>query len=177
MIRPWTIGPILLLPLLCACSGQDSLEHIVDSGKLTVVSRNSPTTYYIDKGAPTGFEYTLAELLAEQLGVELEIIPAFGLQDIFTTLDRGEADIAAAGLALTGEREATYPHSRPYYQLRPQVVYKAGSFRPRAPGDLGDMSIVVLKGSAHTRALEALSLIHISEPTRRRDSSRMPSSA
>lgn len=158
MIRPWTIGPILLLPLLCACSGQDSLEHIVDSGKLTVVSRNSPTTYYIDKGAPTGFEYTLAELLAEQLGVELEIIPAFGLQDIFTTLDRGEADIAAAGLALTGERDTTYPHSRPYYQLRPQVVYKAGSFRPRAPGDLGDMSIVVLKGSAHTRALEAMAI-------------------
>ncbi|RLQ23840.1 membrane-bound lytic murein transglycosylase MltF [Seongchinamella sediminis] len=149
--------PLLLLSLLAACSREDSLERIEASGKLTVVSRNSPTTYYLDKGLPTGFEYTLAAMFAAELGVELEIVPAFGLEDIFVTLDRGEADIAAAGLALTGEREADYPHSTPYYQLRPLIVYRAGSFRPRDPGDLEDMSIVVLTGSAHSSALDALS--------------------
>ncbi|TDG14915.1 membrane-bound lytic murein transglycosylase MltF [Seongchinamella unica] len=158
MIRLLTLVLFPLILLLSACSGEDSLERIEESGKLTVVSRNSPTTYYIDKGSPTGFEYTLVRMFADELGVELDIIPAFSLNDIFVALDRADADIAAAGLALTGERESAYPHSRPYYQLRPLVVYKAGSYRPRAIEDLDDMSIVVLAGSAHSRALEALAV-------------------
>ena len=158
MNEPSRLLIAILLALLSACSRQDSLQRIQESGTLTVVSRNSPTTYFIDKGSPTGFEYTLASLFAEHLEVELQVTSAFGLDDIFVTLDRGEADIAAAGLSLTGEREARYPHSRPYYELLPQVIYKAGSYRPRSVEDLGEMSIVVLAGSSHSRSLEALSM-------------------
>ncbi|MEP5567795.1 MAG: membrane-bound lytic murein transglycosylase MltF [Halioglobus sp.] len=147
----------LCLPaLLLGCAKQDRLEQIKASGKLQVVSRNSPTTFFIDKGNPTGFEFALASLFAADLGVELVMTPAFSLADIFVTLARGEADFAAAGLSLTGEREAIYPHSSPYYQLRPQVVYKAGNYKPRKLEDMEDMSIVVLAGSSHSRSLEAL---------------------
>jgi membrane-bound lytic murein transglycosylase F len=41
-----TLALLLLLP---GCARQDSLQHIQSSGKLTVVTRNSPTTYYQDK--------------------------------------------------------------------------------------------------------------------------------
>ena len=112
--------PLLLLfvYLLSACSKPDSLARIEEAGTLQVVSRNSPTTYFMDKGSPTGFEFALAQLFAAELGVELEVSLAFGLDDIFVALDRGEADMAAAGLALTGERESHYPHGASYYQLR-----------------------------------------------------------
>ena len=156
MIRALSLLVCCLPVLLSGCAKQDSLEHIKASGKLQVVSRNSPTTFFIDRGDPTGFEFTLAGLFAAELGVELVMTPAFSLADIFVTLDRGEADFAAAGLSLTGEREALYPHSSPYYQLRPQVVYRAGSYRPRQLKDVEDMSIVVLAGSSHSRSLEAL---------------------
>jgi len=142
--------------LLMACSGGDSLDTIEARGELRVVSRNSPTTWYMDKGGATGFEYALAGLFAEELGVALTITPAFSLKDIFLRLSRREADFAAAGLALTGEREDAYPHSRPYYRLRPQVVYVAGTYRPRSVRGLAGMRILTLSGSSHSRYLEAL---------------------
>ena len=147
---------LLMLTLATGCARQDSLDQVLERGELQVTSRNSPTTWFIDKSGPTGFEYALAGMFAEELGVKLNMRPAFSLGDIFVTLARGEADFAAAGLALTGEREDSYPHSVSYYKLRPQVVYMAGSFRPRKLEDLAGMDILVLQGSSHARALEAL---------------------
>ena len=158
MHRRFILLLLALVATLTACSQPDSLTLIEERGTLQVVSRNSPTTYFVDKGVETGFEYALASRFARELGVELEIRPAFGLDDIFVSLDRGEADFAAAGLSLTGEREADYPHSKPYYELRPQVIYRAGTYRPRELKDLGNMSIVVLAGSSHSQFLEALTL-------------------
>ena len=91
---------LLILPV--GCQRQDSLDRILSRGELVVVSRNSPTTYYVDKSGPTGFEYALAGLLARNLGVELKMESAFSLDAIFERLERGEADLAAAGLSLTG---------------------------------------------------------------------------
>ena len=42
----------------------------------------------------------LAGLLAEDLGVQLKMEPAFSLAGIFEQLQRQEADFAAAGLAV-----------------------------------------------------------------------------
>ncbi len=156
---PWKLRLAVLLVLamtLTGCARDDSLAHILDSGELRVVSRNGPTTYYQDKNGPTGFEYALVSLLANDLGVTLEVQPAFSLKGIFERLQREEADLAAAGLTLTDQRAAQYPHSAPYYKLTPQVIYKAGTFRPRSIADLGDMKIVVLAGSSHAQSLAAL---------------------
>jgi membrane-bound lytic murein transglycosylase F len=147
---------LIALALASGCARQDSLDRITARGEMVVVSRNSPTTWYSDKGGDTGFEYILASMFADELGINLKMKPAFSLSDIFVTLLRGEADFAAAGLALTGEREDAFPHSIPYYQLRPQVVYVAGRYRPRNLKDLGDMEILVLAGSRHSQILETL---------------------
>jgi len=132
------------------------LQDIVEAGELVVVSRNSPTTYYIGKSGATGFEYALMELLAQDLGVELKMEPEFTLSAIFNQLNRKEADIAAAGLTLTQHRAARFPHSLPYEDLVTQVVYVAGTYRPRKVEDLLDMSIVVLAGSSHAESLRQL---------------------
>lgn len=153
-----------LAPLLCllsvlflpACARQDSLDHILENGELRVISRNGPTTFYQDKNGPTGFEFALASLLAEDLGVSLQMEPSFKLAEIFNTLQREEADLAAAGLTLTGQRETSYPHSAPYYRLKPQVIYKAGNYRPRSLADLEEMTILVMAGSSHASSLRAL---------------------
>jgi membrane-bound lytic murein transglycosylase F len=145
-----------LFALLSGCDQPDSLDDIQSSGKLTVVTRNSPTTYYQDKEGANGFEYALAGLLAEELEVRLNLRTAFDLNGIFQRLERGEADIAAAGLTLTKARQARFPHSQSYFRLTPQVVYLAGTYRPRTITDLLGMSIVVLAGSSHAQALQDL---------------------
>ena len=90
--------PAALICLLCSCEQGDSLASIQAQGELVVVSRNSPTTYYIDKEGPTGFEYALTELLAQELGVELRLKTVFTLPDIFTQLQRLEAHYAEGGV-------------------------------------------------------------------------------
>jgi peptidoglycan lytic transglycosylase F len=156
MRQPLPTVLLILLCLLAGCSNGDALERIQARGTLKVVSRNSPTTLFIDKHGPAGFEYALAGLLAQDLGVELKMEPAFTLGSIFEQLQRGEADLAAAGLSLTEQREASYPHTVAYYQRKPQIVYKAGSYRPRGIEDLAGMRIVVLEASSHAEALQAL---------------------
>ena len=106
-----TLSLMMLSALLSGCSQPDSLDRILQRGELTVVTRNSPTTYYIDKNGPTGFEYALAGLLAQELEVEHTMDPAFNLSDIFTQLQRQDADLAAAGLARTEKRAERFPHS------------------------------------------------------------------
>lgn len=146
----------MLLIGLCGCEQRDSLADIQARGELVVVSRNSPTTYYIGKDGPTGFEYALTHLLAEELGVELNLETVFTLPDIFERLQRREADIAAAGLTLTKQRSARYQPTDAYYRLTPQVVYVAGQFRPRKIADLPGMTLAVLKGSSHAEQLQAI---------------------
>ncbi len=145
------------LPLLLAGCGQtDSLARIQAQGELVVVSRNSPTTYYLDKSGPTGFEYALMQLVAQSLGVRLRMETAYSLGDIFSTLERGEADIAAAGLTLTEERAARFGHSLPYDNLTPQVIYSANGSRPASLQDLAGLRIAVLAGSSHVEMLKTL---------------------
>ena len=159
MVRMWLYSTILTITLLCmlvGCDAQDSFDKIQSEGELVVVSRNSPTTYYLDKNGPTGFEYALTGLLAEEMGVALRIKTAFNLYDLFTQLSDKDADIAAAGLTLTQGRAAHYPHSIAYNQLTPQVVYVAGNFRPRSVSDLTTMDIVVLAESSHVDTLHTL---------------------
>ncbi len=155
----YTRLPIMALLLCCClagCTRRDALDSVLHRGELVVISRNSPTTYYLDKDGATGFEHALAGLLAEELGVELKMRAAFSLAEIFEQLQRGEVDFAAAGLALTGERQARYPHSTPYFTLMPQVVYKTGNFRPRDLGQVADMEIAALAGSSHADSLRTL---------------------
>ena len=159
MVHMWLYSTILTITLLCmlvGCDGQDSFDKIQSEGELVVVSRNSPTTYYLAKDGPTGFEYALTGLLAEEMGVALRIKTAFNLYDLFTQLSDKDADIAAAGLTLTQGRAAHYPHSIAYNQLTPQVVYVAGNFRPRSVSDLTTMDIVVLAESSHVDTLQTL---------------------
>lgn len=146
----------VLLPLLWGCERSDSLAEIRNSGELVVVSRNSPTTYYLDKNGPSGFEYALSSLLAEALQVDLRMETVYNLADLFSKLDRQTANIAAAGLTLTEERRARYPHSIPYYKLTPQVIYVTGNFRPRNLAELAGLKISVLADSSHVEMLKAL---------------------
>jgi len=154
-LRDLTLA-MVLLTLSAGCEQRDSLADIQTRGELVVVSRNSPTTFYQDKAGPTGFEYALAELLARSLGVELRMETAYNLHDIFNMLQRREADIAAAGLTLTEERSARFPHSIAYETLTPQVIYSSGSARPENLQALADRNVVVLAGSSHVEMLKSL---------------------
>jgi len=150
----------LLLALLCcallACQRPQSLlEQVQQQHELIVITRNSATTYYEGPDGPTGFEYELAHLFADYLGVELRIVIPPNFNDILPLVALGDAHLAAAGLTVTERRKEKVRFGPAYYTIKPQLVYRSGSRRPKSLADL-DGSLEVVAGSSHEERLEEL---------------------
>ncbi|EED32597.1 lytic transglycosylase, catalytic [gamma proteobacterium NOR5-3] len=159
MTRSLALLPVLALlsALLPGCGEQSkTTEAIKERGELRFITRNSPTTYYLGRSGPRGFEYDLASLLAEELGVDLVVTTAFSLDELFNALERGEADIAGAGLTLTETRRQRFANTRSYARQTPQLIYKVGRKKPRKIEDLADQTVTVLAHSSHEELLETL---------------------
>ncbi|MEP5763098.1 MAG: membrane-bound lytic murein transglycosylase MltF [Halieaceae bacterium] len=148
------------LLLLSACAGEDALDRIQTSGELVIATRNGPTTYFINKGEAAGFEYELVSMFAEELGVSMRFVSLHNIADIFDNVRRGQVDLAAAGLTVTPAREAEFSFSNPYYDIDPQIVYVAGSNRPRSVEDLYDGRLITLDNSSHAETLRRLQVTH-----------------
>ena len=86
-----------------------SLEEIQASGKLVVLTRNSPTTLYTDReDKQSGPEYDLVEAFAASLDLEVEYRIKASVQEIIAAVENGEGDLAAAGLTITGQRQQKF---------------------------------------------------------------------
>lgn len=141
---------------LCGCVNQPSaLERIHTRGELRVVTRNGPTTYYLDNAGPAGLEYDLASRFADYLGVKLHIIAVNNAADILPMIERGEADVAAAGLVITATGKQRLRYGPSYTQVTPQLVYRSNLPRPQSLADLGDHAVDVLADSDHIARLAA----------------------
>ena len=130
------------------------LEEIRMSGVITVVTRNSPTTYFEDRSGIAGYEYELAHDFADFLGVELNIEVADSLNDIFNYLQQDRASFAAAGLTVTAERQRWFRFATPYQKVNELVVYRRGTQKPRKIEDLLGKMMVVTAGSSHSETLK-----------------------
>lgn len=136
------------------------LQQIVDRHELVVATRHSPTTYYEGVHGPSGFEYDLARLFADSLGVELTIIAPASLNAILPMVADGRADIVAAGLAVTEERRRLVRFGPPYDTISQQLVYRKGTPAPASLADLGGDVIDVVSGSSHAERLNWLAAGH-----------------
>jgi membrane-bound lytic murein transglycosylase F len=131
------------------------------SGELVVLTRFSPTTYYLDAdGAPTGFEYDLVRRFAEAQGWRVRFELASSLEEMFSRLQRGEAHFAAAGLAATERRLAHMRFGPAYADSREWVVCGPAVDAPRAVADLVGLRLEVVAGSSHLDRLRELRLEH-----------------
>lgn len=147
------------LLLLSACSAtRTQLEKIKERGELRVVTRISPTTYYIDSDGETGMEYEMARLFAQQLGVDLKIILARNTSDIIEELKLGKADVAAAGLSKYFIRDDTLMYGPSYQWVTPQVVYRNGRKRPASLADIYPDQLHIADGTIGRERLNELKL-------------------
>ena len=129
------------------------IEKIKNKGELIVITRNSPTTHFIDNNGPAGFEYELAKKFADHLGVQLTVIVQNEFHKILPTIVDGKAHIGAAGITHTKQRESYIDFGPDYFQVTSQIAYKGGQKRPKSIKDLQDKNIAVIKGSTHALAL------------------------
>ncbi|MDX1455768.1 MAG: membrane-bound lytic murein transglycosylase MltF [Gammaproteobacteria bacterium] len=145
---------IILALLLGTCQPPPSLlEQVKARGELRVVSRNSPTTFYLGAEGPAGLEYDLASQFATHLGVNLNMYAPENFSEVLPAVRRGEAHIAAAGLSITRTRKADFWFGPPYLEITPQIVYRYGEGRPRSLEEIEGSSLGVISGSSHEESL------------------------
>ena len=161
---------VLILLGLGACgqdpagSGDTSVRSLADikaAGELRVLSRNAPTTYFLDKdGQPAGPEYELVKAFADSLGVELRLIVQDTVGDILSGVSQGKGDLAAAGLTQTEGRKAAFTFSRRIETINEQVVCRRGGNVAKSVAALGKVSLEVPQKSSYEESLTALQSTH-----------------
>lgn len=151
---------LLVILLITGCGSPTVLDAFAPGNELVVITRNGPTTYYLGANEPAGLEYELFQAFADSQQMTLRIKVASTIEDVFDTLARGEAHIAAAGLTQSSARDQVFVSTLPYLEQNPVVVYKAGQFRPRRVDDLAGLDIVIMQGSHHRSRLSMLNEIN-----------------
>lgn len=147
---------------LWGCSlGGDSLEEIKTSGKLVVLTRNAPTTYYFDTDErATGPEHDMAESFASYLGVQTEYKLFSTINEILAALEQGQGHLAAAGLTRTPAREERFLFGPVYQEVPEQVVCRKNGKIARKPAALTGLKIAVAGGSSYAESLHLLKAAH-----------------
>jgi membrane-bound lytic murein transglycosylase F len=149
---------LILSVFLSACEKPSTFEKIAKHKTLHVITRNAPAVYYEGREGPMGFEYDLAKLFADELGLKLELKVASTRTQILSALDNEYTNIAAAGMIASLDRANRYQYSLPYMEATPVVVYRYGSTRPRSIKDIIGKQIAVVSDSYHTDELSTLQL-------------------
>lgn len=108
--------------ILAACGGntvgdseETAWDAIEEKGKITVATSGTlfPSSYYGDDNVLTGYEVEIMKAIGEKLDVEVEFME-MGVDGILTSVQSGQADMAANGFDITDARKEDYLFSEPY---------------------------------------------------------------
>lgn len=119
--------------LLAACQGGETAvstyDQIRENGKVRIGVRNDnpPMSFIDDNGDWVGFDIDLAEAMAEQLGVELELVPVDGTTRI-SFLQDGEVDMSIASMNHTRSRDEAIDFSITYFWDNQSFLIRSGTY-------------------------------------------------
>ena len=113
----------------CGSSTASTPASIQEKGKLVVATSPDYAPFefqtLIDgKNQVVGADISLAQDIADELGVELEV-STMSFDNVLSTLQSGKADLAISGLTSTPEREAVLSFSDSYYENGHSLLVRA----------------------------------------------------
>ncbi|MGH1563364.1 transporter substrate-binding domain-containing protein [Mumia sp. DW29H23] len=131
-------GALALTVTMAACGGDDGDDSaasvdgidIVKSGTLTICTNlpYKPFQYPDDSGEIVGFDTDLLGLLADDMGLETEIVDVDWNQVTSgAAFKAGKCDVGMGGMTITPEREAAIAISDPYFEATQALLVKADS--------------------------------------------------
>lgn len=136
-----------------------NLEAIKASGKLVMITNATfPPFEYLDINGVSGVggvDVALAKLVAEKIGVELEVVN-MNFDLLVNALQNGKGDIAAAGMTITDERKEAVDFSVPYVDTTLMILVPTDS-TISGPDDLNGLIVAVQEGTT--------SDLFVSDPT------------
>ena len=142
------LAAMMVLSMTAAVAEGGKLAEIQAKGKLTVCTDAAwaPFEYIGANGEVTGADLELAKYIAEQLGVELEIINV-AFDSISTYLVNDEADMSLSAMTITEERKETLDFSVPYTTAQQYIIVLEGNDTVTVLDDLAGQNIGVHLGT------------------------------
>ena len=127
--------------------GLEKLRFVTDS--------DYPPFHYVDEvGALTGLNVDLAKAICEVLEVECEIKDV-DWSEIYTSLDRGEADAAIASIRISAEALEKADFTSRYYATPARfIAQKTSDLKDIRPETLEGKKVGVAKGTGHEAYLK-----------------------
>jgi polar amino acid transport system substrate-binding protein len=98
-----------------------------------------------ENNEPDGYDASVAKMLAEDLGVEVNLVPVTGPNRIPFLLS-GQVDVLVSSLAITPARAEKVTFSHPYAAIRVGVMGKA-ELDIKGAADLADHTVAVARAS------------------------------
>ncbi len=147
---------VLLSGLASATPAQADLQDIISAGKVRigVPVDVAPFGFVDEKNEPAGLDVDVARMLAEALGVELELTQITGANRIpFLVTDK--LDLVISAMGATPERALQIAFSSPYSALSIGVFGPADA-QVTDPGTIGDLTVGVARGTTQDLELTAL---------------------
>lgn len=136
---------------------QNQLEKIKQQGFLIALTQFGESTYYEGADGFVGLEHDLVKLFAQHIGVSVRFVIPKSFSQMLKQITAGEADIAAAGLTITPQRQQQMRFAPSYQNITEQVIYRYGSSRPQNVEQLAKLgTLEVVKGSGHVGTLHKL---------------------
>lgn len=131
----------------------DQLSQILSRKVLRVaVPKEFPPFGFIQHGEPSGYDVSVARIMAMDLGVRLELVPVASAERL-PHLQEGKVDLVIASLGKTPERQQQIDFSVPYAPLYLGVFGRGNA----ASSELSGRKVAVTKGSLESAELRRLS--------------------
>ncbi|MDX9917550.1 MAG: transporter substrate-binding domain-containing protein [Gudongella sp.] len=131
---------------------ETKIEKIQSSGKLVLgtAADYPPYEFHIEvdgKDQIVGFDIEIAKAIAQELGVELEIVD-MKFEGLLPALVTNDIDIIVAGMVATEERKESVNFSIPYYTAQQRfVVKKVDADTLKTPDDFEGLKIGAQKST------------------------------
>ena len=148
--------------LVSCANDENRLQQIKDKGELVVLTRNAATTYYESREGFVGVEYDMAKSFADYLGVKVRFILKDDVTNLLSAINNREADLVAAGITKTKERDSLFLFGPAYQMVSQQLVCRRGGKKPKKLEDLVSAKFLV---SAKSSYAENLNKIKQQQPT------------
>lgn len=139
-----------------AASGSDNPHALPDT--LRVATLYGPTSYFLYKDEPMGYDYTLVDSLARQKGMVLDLKVTHSLSQAVAMLDSGKVDLIAYDVPITQHyRQYVVPCGPENYTTQVLVQPKVqGSAAIDDITELVGRDVYVEKDSKYLRRLQNL---------------------
>lgn len=98
------------------------------------------------RNEPVGYDYEVAKLLAEKLGVELQVTDVYGDARV-SLLQSGQLDLVIGNMTVTDARAEVVDFTNPYFKTGLRIIYQKGQ-NIKSLSDLAGKKVVAGRGTS-----------------------------